>query len=49
VQGHSHLEAVATKTNGDVLTVVGDETVSAIKPYEGFGDVDHTIKELMSL
>jgi hypothetical protein len=22
--------------------------VSAIKPYEGFGDVDHTIKELMS-
>jgi hypothetical protein len=21
--------------------------VSAIKPYEGFGDVDHTIKELM--
>jgi hypothetical protein len=23
-------------------------TVSAIKPYEGFGDVDHTIKELMS-
>jgi hypothetical protein len=25
------------------------EIVSAIKPYEGFGDVDHTIKELMSL
>jgi hypothetical protein len=25
------------------------ETVSAIKLYEGFGDVDHTIKELMSL
>jgi hypothetical protein len=24
-------------------------TVSAIKPDEGFGDVDHTIKELMSL
>jgi hypothetical protein len=23
--------------------------VSAIKPYEGFGDVDHTIKELMSI
>jgi hypothetical protein len=23
--------------------------VSAIKLYEGFGDVDHTIKELMSL
>jgi hypothetical protein len=23
--------------------------VSAIKPYEGFGDVDHTIKDLMSL
>jgi hypothetical protein len=23
--------------------------VSAIKSYEGFGDVDHTIKELMSL
>jgi regulator of RNase E activity RraA len=23
-QGHSHLEAVATKTNGDVLVVVGD-------------------------
>jgi hypothetical protein len=25
------------------------DPVSAIKPYEGFGDVDHTIKELMSL
>jgi hypothetical protein len=25
------------------------DCVSAIKPYEGFGDVDHTIKELMSL
>jgi hypothetical protein len=25
------------------------KTVSAIKPCEGFGDVDHTIKELMSL
>jgi hypothetical protein len=25
------------------------EIVSAIKPYEGFGDVDHTIKELMRL
>jgi hypothetical protein len=25
------------------------QPVSAIKPYEGFGDVDHTIKELMSL
>jgi hypothetical protein len=24
-------------------------SVSAIKPYQGFGDVDHTIKELMSL
>jgi hypothetical protein len=24
------------------------EIVNAIKPYEGFGDVDHTIKELMS-
>jgi hypothetical protein len=23
--------------------------VSAVKPYEDFGDVDHTIKELMSL
>jgi hypothetical protein len=23
-QGHNHLEAVATKTNGDVLAVVGD-------------------------
>jgi hypothetical protein len=22
--------------------------VSAIEPYEGFGDADHTIKELMS-
>jgi hypothetical protein len=22
--------------------------VSAIKPYEGFGDVNHTIKDLMS-
>jgi hypothetical protein len=27
----------------------GGGCVSAIKPYEGFGDVDHTIKELMSL
>jgi hypothetical protein len=26
----------------------GPTPVSAIKPYEGFGDVDHTIKELMS-
>jgi hypothetical protein len=26
-----------------------EAAVSAIKPYEGFGDVDHTIKELMSL
>jgi hypothetical protein len=25
------------------------EIVRAIKPYEGFGDVDHTIKDLMSL
>jgi hypothetical protein len=25
-----------------------DGIVSAIKLYEGFGDVDHTIKELMS-
>jgi hypothetical protein len=24
-------------------------SVSAIKPFEGLGDVDHTIKELMSL
>jgi hypothetical protein len=24
------------------------EIVSATKPFEGFGDVDHTIKELMS-
>jgi hypothetical protein len=24
-------------------------SVSAINPYEGFGDVGHTIKELMSL
>jgi hypothetical protein len=24
-------------------------SVSAIKPYEGFGDIDHTIKDLMSL
>jgi hypothetical protein len=24
------------------------EIVRAIKPYEGFGDVDHTIKDLMS-
>jgi hypothetical protein len=42
-----------------VVAVVGEddrsaqrrrgEAVSAIKPYEGFGDVDHTIKELMSL
>jgi hypothetical protein len=28
---------------------IRDAPVSAIKPYEGFGDVDHTIKELMSL
>jgi hypothetical protein len=24
VQGHNHLEAVATKTNGDILAVIGD-------------------------
>jgi hypothetical protein len=29
--------------------VRGYPTVSAIKPYEGFGDVDHAIKELMSV
>jgi hypothetical protein len=29
--------------------VVQGGAVSAIKPYEGFGDVDHTVKELMSL
>jgi hypothetical protein len=29
--------------------VAVERIVSAIKPYEGFGDVDHTIKELMSL
>jgi hypothetical protein len=28
--------------------VLGDLPVNAIKPYEGFGDVDHTIKELRS-
>jgi hypothetical protein len=27
----------------------GGVSVSAIKPYEGFGVVEHTIKELMSL
>jgi hypothetical protein len=32
-----------------VRTGVRYKSVSAIKPYEGFGDVDHTIKELMSL
>jgi hypothetical protein len=31
------------------LRLANDHLVSAIKPYEGFGDVDHTIKELMSL
>jgi hypothetical protein len=30
------------------LAGIGSSSVSAIKPYEGFGDVDHTIKELMS-
>jgi hypothetical protein len=30
------------------MAVVLEGIVSAIKPYEGFGDVDHTIKELMS-
>jgi hypothetical protein len=30
------------------MEVGGCPPVSAIKPYEGFGDVDHTIKELMS-
>jgi hypothetical protein len=32
-----------------VQTLKSGDNVSAIKPYEGFGDVDHTIKELMSL
>jgi hypothetical protein len=30
------------------LVVQAAPGVSAIKPYEGFGDVDHTIKELIS-
>jgi hypothetical protein len=28
---------------------IEEECVSAIKPFESFGDVDHTIKDLMSL
>jgi hypothetical protein len=31
------------------LKYVYGPCVSAIKPYEGFGDVDHIIKELMNL
>jgi hypothetical protein len=31
------------------LSLPAQQRVSAIKPYEGFGDVDHTIKDLMSL
>jgi hypothetical protein len=31
------------------MSLMACKIVSAIKPYEGFGDVDHTIKELMSL
>jgi hypothetical protein len=33
----------------DGVPGTGFRSVSAIKTYEGFGDVDHTIKELMSL
>jgi hypothetical protein len=33
------------KTNATLIC----NYVSAIKPFESFGDVDHTIKELMSL
>jgi hypothetical protein len=36
----------ATSSHGGVELLAD---VSAIKPYEGFGDVDHTIKELISL
>jgi hypothetical protein len=36
-------------TTLEAAPVRAQDTVSAIKPYEGFGDVDHTIKELMSL
>jgi hypothetical protein len=42
-----------TKVSPRLKVTVGlmkmEAVVSAIKPYEGFGDVDHTIKELMSL
>jgi hypothetical protein len=31
------------------MQILTNFLVSAIKPYEGFGDVDHTIKELISL
>jgi hypothetical protein len=40
-------DATATAASRSSPPAVAD--VSAIKPYEGFGDVDHTIKELMSL
>jgi hypothetical protein len=41
-------EARARSVGGNGGSADGG-AVSAIKPYEGFGDVDHTIKELMSL
>jgi hypothetical protein len=34
---------------GEIIRNPDARAVSAIKPYESFGDVDHTIKELMSL
>jgi hypothetical protein len=37
---------IQLSTNCSLL--LGERVVSAIKPYEDFGDVDHTIKELMS-
>jgi exonuclease III len=42
---NSTLSSKTRRTSDHVPLLV----VSAIKPYEGFGDVDHTIKELMSL
>jgi hypothetical protein len=40
--------AITKKNKHNSRINISGNFVSAIKPYEGFGDVDHTIKELMS-
>jgi hypothetical protein len=44
----SNLESFSA-IRGLFICHISCQLVSAIKPYEGFGDVDHTIKEIMSL